>query len=81
VIPGLIRLVLPKEIKEMLDRLKGSRTLILLVIANLPDAAASLARVFSGLGNENLATDLVKVVTGFVSILTVAVRLIPEDKK
>jgi len=65
----------------MFDRLKGSRTLILLVIANLPDAAASLARVLSGLGNENLATDLVKIVTGFVSILTVAVRLIPEDKQ
>jgi len=65
----------------MFDRLKGSRTLILLVIANLPDAAASLARVLSGLGNETLATDLVKVVTGFVSILTVAVRLIPEDKQ
>lgn len=65
----------------MLERLKGSRTLILLVIANLPDAAVALARVLSGLGNESLAADLVKVVTGFVSILTVAVRLIPEGKQ
>lgn len=64
----------------MLERLKGSRTLILLVIANLPDAAASLVRVLSGLGQDSLATDVTKVVTGFVSILTVAVRLLPDEK-
>jgi hypothetical protein len=63
----------------MLNALKGSRTLILLVIANLPDAAVAIGRIIQG-SNEELATNIVKAVTGFVSILTVLVRLIPEPK-
>lgn len=62
----------------MLQALKGSRTLILLVIANLPDAAAAIAKIIQG-SNEELATNIIKAVTGFVSILTVLVRLIPSD--
>lgn len=62
----------------MLNALKGSRTLIMLVIANLPDAAVAIGRIIQG-SNEELATNIVKAVTGFVSILTVLVRLIPES--
>lgn len=63
----------------MLNALKGSRTLILLVIANLPEAAESIGKIIAG-SNEELAANIVKAVTGFVSILTVLVRLIPETQ-
>lgn len=71
------KLFFPKEVKDMLDKLKGSRTLLLLVIANLPEAAAAIAKIIQG-SNEELATNVIKAVTGFVSILTVLVRFIPD---
>lgn len=65
----------------MFDALRGSRTLILLVIANLPDAMQSLVKIASGLWGDSVADDITKVVTGFVSILTVVARFIPADEK
>ena len=76
--PKLIRLFLPKEVKDMLDKLKGSRTLLLLVIANLPDATQSLVKIVSGVWGDTIADDLTQVVAGFIAVLTVLVRLIPE---
>jgi hypothetical protein len=76
----LIRAFLPREVKEMLNVLKGSRTLLLLVIANLPDAAESLSRIIMGVWGQSVADDVVKVVTGIVAIFTVLVRLLPEEQ-
>ena len=63
----------------MLNSLRGSRTLILLVIANLPDVAMSISRIVSGIWGENVAADMLKIVTGIVSVFTVLVRLVPQD--
>jgi len=62
----------------MLQALSGSRTLIMLVIANLPDAAQSLAKIVSGVWGDSVADDVIKVVTGIVAIFTVLIRLVPE---
>ena len=62
----------------MLKSLTGSRTLILLVITNLPDAAMSLGKIVAGVWGDSVADDVIKVVTGIVAIFTVLVRLVPE---
>jgi hypothetical protein len=77
----------PKELKEMLNKLKGSRTLIkgsrtliLLVIANLPGVADAVGNVLSGVGQGDLAANVVKIVAGLGAVLTVIARVLPADE-
>lgn len=65
----------------MLNSLKGSRTLILLVIGNLPSVVEAVGNVLSGTGHGATAENLTKIATGLLSVLTVAARIIPTDKK
>lgn len=64
----------------MLNKLKGSRTLILLVIANLPGAVEAINNVLTGVGQVDLATNIAKGVAGLLSVITVLARLIPEPE-
>lgn len=65
----------------MLNALRGSRTLILLVIANLPDTFAAMSNIIVGVWGQSAADEVVKILTGIIAMFTVMVRLIPEDKK
>jgi len=78
---SLIRAFLPKETKEMLNALRGSRTLLLLVIGNLPSVLEAVSNVLSGSGHASAAENITKIATGVLSVLTVVARIIPEDKK
>jgi len=75
----ILKKFLPKEFKEMLESLRGSRTLILLVISNLPNVIESIANILSGSGYDSLAVSLTKIVTGLLAVLTVIARLIPVE--
>ena len=76
----LIKLFLPPEVKDMLSKLKGSRTLLLLVIGNLPSVFQAAANLLNGTGHEDIATSALKIGTGLLSVLTVLSRFIPADK-
>jgi len=65
----------------MLNALRGSRTLLLLVIGNLPGVFEAVGNVLTGSGHAASAENLTKIATGLLSVLTVVARLIPEDKK
>ena len=66
----------------MLNSLKGSRTLLLLVIGNLPGVLEAVGNVLTGTGHAGTAENLTKIATGILSVLTVVARIIPsEDKK
>lgn len=65
----------------MLDSLRGSRTILLLVIGNLPGVIEAVGNVLSGSGHGASAENLTKIATGLLSVLTVIARIIPEDKK
>ena len=65
----------------MLDSLRGSRTLLLLVIGNLPGVIEAVGNVLTGSGHAGSAENLTKIATGILSVLTVFARIIPEEKK
>ena len=65
----------------MLEALKGHKTLLLLVIANLPEAIHAISNIISGAGNASLAENVTKGAAGFLAILTWASRLIPDPAK
>lgn len=65
----------------MLDSLRGSRTLLLLVIGNLPSVLEAVGNVLTGTGHASAAENLTKIATGILSVLTVVARIIPEEKK
>lgn len=80
-IPGsIVRAFLPKEAKDMLNALKGHKTLLLLVIANLPEAIHAVSNIASGVGNASLAENLTKATAGLLAVLTWASRLIPDPE-
>ena len=64
----------------MLNKLRGSRTLLLLVIGNLPGVVDALQNVLNGVGKASAAEDITKIVTGLLAVLTVIARIIPEGE-
>lgn len=66
---GLIKAFLPKELKEAMNMLKGKRTLLGLLITQIPETYNALAPILNGVGMTHEAEVGFKLVGAAVAIL------------
>lgn len=65
----LIKLFLPREAKEAMNLLKGKRTLLGLLITQVPETWNALAPILNGVGMSHEAEVGFKVVGAVVAVL------------
>ena len=74
----IVRAMLPKEAKEMLNMLKGKKTLLGLILINVQPVIEAVANIMSAAGGNS--EDFVKVAGGIIALLGYAAKFIPDDK-
>ena len=70
----------PKEVKEAMNLLKGKRTLLGLLITQIPATWDALAPLLGGLGMTQEVDAGFKIVGAIVAVLGFALKFAPEDK-
>jgi len=77
----IARLFIPKEIKEMLEALKGKKTLLGILIVELTPLANDLAHMLGALGLTHEAELVIRVTGGVIAVLGFILKFVPEEKK
>jgi len=75
------KLFAPKEVKDAMNLLKGKRTLLGLLITQIPETWNALAPILGGMGMTHEADAGFKIVGAIVAILGFALKFAPEDSK
>lgn len=70
----------PKEIKQAMSLLKGKRTLLGLLITQIPEVWNALAPILGGVGMSSEVEAGTKIVGGIVALLGFLLKFAPEDK-
>lgn len=71
----------PKEVKEAMTLLKGKRTLLGLLITQIPETWNALAPILGGLGMTAEVDAGFKIVGAIVALLGFVLKFTPEDPK
>lgn len=64
-----VKIFAPKEVKEAMNLLKGKRTLLGLLITQIPEIWNALAPLLGGLGMDSYVEAGIKVVGAIVAVL------------
>jgi len=75
-----VKLFAPKELKQAMNILKGKRTLLGILITQIPETWNALAPILGGLGMAHEAEVGLKLVGAIVAVLGFALKFASDDE-
>lgn len=73
------RKLAPKELQDAMNMLRGKRTLLGLLITQIPEVWNALAPLLGGLGMNSEVEAGTKIVGGIIALLGFALKFAPEE--